>query len=80
MLILCLVVCQIAILVCGVGFFRLAGREKRFPSLIFMLELVGRWFQIPAERKKPWVAAAVVGFLVAAVSMIGCVALSFGRN
>lgn len=47
---------------CGVGIVRLAGREKRFPGLIFMLELVGRWWSVPADRADPSVISAVGGF------------------
>lgn len=77
MLIVCLIVLGLATLFSGVALVRLSAREKRFPSPIFMIELVGRWGQIPADRRDPWVSAAVFGFLIAGVSMIGCIALAF---
>jgi len=47
---------------CGIGIVRLAGREKRFPSLIFMFELIGRWWSVPSDRADPFVTSAVAGF------------------
>ena len=46
---------------CGLGIFRLAAREKRFPSPIFMLELIGRWWSVPSDRADPFVTSAVAG-------------------
>lgn len=49
---------------CGVGTLRLVEREKRFPSPIFMFELIGRWWSVPSDRADPFVTSAVAGFVL----------------
>lgn len=65
-----LAVLVISCLACGIGVFRLAEREKRFPSPMFMLELIGRWWSLPRERADPFVSVAVGGFALFLVSWI----------
>ena len=76
MLIVFLAISYLALVSSTVAFFALCGREKRFPSFVFMAELVGRWWQIPADRRDPWVSTAVIGYIVGLASVIGIVALS----
>ena len=51
-------------ILCGIGTLRLVEREKRFPSPIFMFELIGRWWSVPSDRADPFVSSAVAGFVM----------------
>ncbi len=61
---LLLALLMLSAIACGLGVFRLAEREKRFPSLMFMFELIGRWWSVPSDRADPFVSSAVAGFVV----------------
>lgn len=59
---LLMVLLAVSTIACGWGIFRLAGREKRFPGVIFMVEVIGRWWSVPRDRADPFVSSAVAGF------------------
>ncbi len=54
----------VSAILCGVGTLRLVEPEKRFPSPIFMFELIGRWWSVPSDRADPFVSSAVAGFVM----------------
>ena len=48
-------------LACGVCTLTLADREKRLPSPVYLIELAGRWWSVPADRADPMIACALIG-------------------
>lgn len=61
------------------AFLMLCDREKRFPRLAFMIDLIGGWLTSRVDRRDPVVSTAVLGFLLTLLGVFVMMAMAFAR-
>ena len=68
---------------CGLAwtlaFLVLCDREKRFPRLGFLFDLMGGWLTNRVDRRDPWISTAVPGFMITLPGVFVLIALAAGR-
>jgi len=71
-----LVIAFVSAIANALGMVTLCDREKRWPGFFFAVELIGRWWTIPSERKDPWVTAVAWGYPISILSAVAIIVLA----